>query len=411
MGARPPAREVARPPARLIAGLALGATLLGVAGCGDDPAGEQAFDTKIALYVGVPLRGPWGQQGQAIMNGARLAIADSGGGAGTYSVRLTIRDVTDDNGVDVGAQGASREAGTALRDQGAIAMVGGLGPVSVRQLALLGGQTGLSFVSASGDQVDDSTADLSPRGRRLFVELAARDRAIADQLAVRAQAAGCRRTTLLAVGYGARRTAALQSQLGARTTTVDGGRFTLRTDPRAVDPALVATTRRALRRDRGCVVVAAEPSAGDPAVLLRPLAGQLRGRTLLLTRGAASQGVADLARSAGIDAQAIVDDLAADSDAETRRIDRLWRATYRTPLPVGAIAGWRSVKLVLRAVAAAGGRGNWRRDVADALVKVPVPGPPAEGRQNPDGTVTPAPVGLARPMAAGWRVVENLSDR
>ncbi|WP_320672718.1 ABC transporter substrate-binding protein [Patulibacter defluvii] len=398
-----------RSPRRLAAGLALIAAAGGLAGCGDDPGGEQAFDTKIALYVNVPLRGPWGPQGQAIMNGARLAIDDSGGGVGSYSLRLTIRDVTNDDGVVVGAQGAAREAGTALRDQGAIAMVGGLDPVSVRQLELLAGQTGLSFVAASGDEVEDSVADQSPRGRRLYVRLAASDRAIVAQLARRARAADCRRSVLLAVGAGGQRTDALRAALPSRVRLVTGDRFARAADVREVDPALVTATRRALGADPGCVVVASEPSAGDPALLLRPLARELRGATLLLTRGAASQAVAELARRSRIAAEAIVDDPAPATDAETRRIAERWRQVYGTPLPVGAIAGWRSVKLVLRAVKAAGARGNWRRDVADALPRVAVPGPPAEGRQQPDGSVVPAPVGLARPTADGWTVAENLS--
>src|SRR4051794_35617128 len=119
-------------------GLAVTAATVGLAGCGGDPTGEQAYDTKVAVYVGVPLGGPWGDAGQAITRGTVLGLADSKGGAGDFSVRLSLRDVTDDDLDTVGIQGASREAGNALRDVGAIGVIGGLDPTASRQLQLLG---------------------------------------------------------------------------------------------------------------------------------------------------------------------------------------------------------------------------------------------------------------------------------
>jgi len=386
---------------RLGAALATSALLAGAAGCGGDPGGEEAFDTKVAVYVGVPLRGPWGERGQAIRDGAKLAIAQAGGGVGSFSVRLSFQDVTDP--VDarrLSAQGAATVAGTALRDQGSVAMIGGLDPVSLREQLLLSAQTGLSFVSASGDRPTASEADLSPRGRRLFVDLAADQSAIAAQVGARVR--GCSRIVQITAGLSSERRRALARALparGVREVLLEGFRGR---------PAIDAVGR-ALRRAPDCLVLAAEPAAGDPVEVLEPVARRLRGTRIVATRGAASPTLAQLARRERLTAEAVVDEAAAGDDAEGRRIDALHRRWYGTPAPVGVQPGWRAVRLILRAVAAAGDRGNWRNAVAAQLVHARIPGPPAEGRQHPDGHVDPAPVGLARPEPYGWRVVRTLA--
>jgi hypothetical protein len=129
---------------------------------------------------------------------------------------------------------------------------------------------------------------------------------------------------------------------------------------------------------------------------------------MLLTRGAASPALARLAAEQGIEAEAIVDGVAAGDDAESRKIDRAYREVFGGPAPIGVQAGWRATKLLLRAIGAAR-RGNWRSDVAAALVRVPVPGPPAEGRQSRDGEASPAPVALAVPDGGAWRVTRTLA--
>lgn len=382
---------------RVAGGLVLTVVVSGVVGCGGDARGEEAYATKVAVYVGVPLRGPWGAQGQAIAAGVELGLADSGGGAGNYSVRVSEQDVTDDDGKAVTAQGASRVAGNFLRDVGTIGVIGGLSPTSTRQMRLVAGQVGAAFVTANGDHPAETTADLAPRGRRLSVDLAPSSRWIARGLVRRARAANCRRTTLIrspgADPGTVEQLRALRAQQTLTVTTYE-------------DPELRTGLARALRRGSDCVVLVANPSAGDPTKLLKPLARQLRGTTLLVSRGAASQGLAALVRAQRLDAEAIVDDPPAAMTPETRAIDADYRRVYGTPAPVGVMAGWRSIKLLLRAVADAGPTGGNRRDkVAQALIAAPIPAPPAAGRQRPDGTVTPTAVSVARATSYGWRAV------
>lgn len=382
-------------------GLAVTAATVGLAACGGDPTGEQAYDTKVAVYVGVPLGGPWGDAGQAITRGAVLGLADSRGGAGDFSVRLSLRDVTDEDLTTVGVEGASREAGNALRDVGAVGVIGGLDPTASRQLQLLGNQTGLGYVSASGDQIAASAADLSPRRERMAVQLGAPDAAVATAIVERAQAANCRRTTLVSVPDAGVGSALGASELDPATT--------LRA-PSYGDRGLATGLARALRANSDCVVVAGQPSGGDPVKLLEPLRDELEDVTLILSRGAASPQAASLVRDAGLTAEAVVDEAAANGTAETRAIDAKHREVYGTPAPVGVMAGWRSIKLMLRAVADAGPGGNRRDAVAEALVAAPVPGPPTAATQNDDGTITPVAVSLARAEPYGWRAVRALDS-
>ncbi|MBF6620122.1 MAG: hypothetical protein ITG02_07810 [Patulibacter sp.] len=383
-------------------GLALTAATVGLAGCGGDPTGEQAYDTKVAVYVGVPLGGPWGDAGQAITRGAVLGLADSKGGAGDFSVRLSLRDVTDDDDLQtVGIQGASREAGNALRDVGAVGVVGGLDPTASRQLQLLGNQTGLGYVSASGDQIAASADDLSPRQRRMAVQLGAPDAAVATAIVGRARAADCRRTTLVSVPDAGVGSALVASELDP-ATTLRASSFR--------DSELATDLARALRANSDCVVVAGQPSGGDPYDLLEPLTNELADVTLILSRGAASPRTARLVRAADLTAEAVVDEAAADATDETRAIDAKHREIYGTPAPVGVMAGWRGIKLMLRAIADAGPGGNRRDAVSEALVAAPVPGPPTDATQNDDGTITPVAVSLARAEPYGWRAIRALDS-
>ncbi|WP_210492549.1 hypothetical protein [Patulibacter sp. SYSU D01012] len=385
---------------RIALGLALTAAGAGVAGCGGDSTGEEAYATKVAVYVGVPTRGPWAGPGLALARGAQLALADSGGGAGDYSVRLSIRDTTDDDGVAVSAAGASREAGNFLRDVGTIGAISGIEPVTIRQWAILAGQTGVAYVTANGGQTGATRADLAPRGPRLGVDLSTPDARIARAVGARVRAASCS-TTILVQAQGAGAGRRFDTPAVDEDVRLLGSAWT--------DPQLVTGLGQALRRGADCVVLAGEPSAGDAADLLGPLVAQLQGRRIFLTRGAASGGVAQLARRERLRAEAVVDDPAPDGDALTRRIDALHRRYFGTPAPAGVMAGWRAMKLMLRAVEGAGPEGGNRRDdVADALVAARVPAPPAEAAQRPDGTVAATAVGLARPAAYGWRVVRDL---
>jgi len=384
---------------RAAIGLVLAATCVGAAGCGDDPTGEKAGATKVALYVGVPLRGPWGPQGAAIVRGVELGLADSGGGAGALSLRLSERDTTDDDGIAVGTAGAAREAGVVLRDSGAVAAISGVSAVTKREYGLLASQTGVAFVAATGDDLREQGGDAEPSGVRSAVDLAPADAAVRRGIVARVRAADCSRTVVA------------DARAAGAGTPYDLSVLRPVTAARAAswtDAELRRTVAGAVRGSVDCVVLTGDPSAGEPAALVRALGDRLDGRTLILSRGAASQATAVAVREEGLTAEAVVDDGVPGDSAEGRKIDALYRATFDTPAPVGALSGWRAVKLQLRALAAAGAQGNRRDGVVDGLRRSAIPGPPAEGRQTPEGGITTPQLSVARAEEYGWRAVSAL---
>jgi hypothetical protein len=387
---------------RAALGLVLTAACVGVAGCGDDPTGEKAGATKVALYVGVPLRGPWGASGAAVVRGVELGLDDAGGGAGALSLRLSERDTTDDDGITVGTAGAAREAGVVLRDSGAVGAISGVSAATVREYGLLADQTGVAFVRATGDDVAGPTTDQDPSGARSSVDLTPVDAVIRRGVVARVRAAGCARTVVADARARSAGTpydlAELRPAATARATSW-------------TDAALQRTVTAAVRGRTDCVVLTGDPSAGDPAALVRALGDRLDGRTLIVSRGAASPATAKLVREGGITAEAVVDDGVPGASAEGRKVDALYRRWFATPAPVGALAGWRAVKLQLRALAAAGARGNRRDGVVDGLLRSVVPGPPADGRQTADGRITNPQVSVARAEPYGWRAVRSLDPR
>lgn len=388
-----------RAAARPALGLVLTAACLGAAGCGDDSTGEKAGATKVAVYVGVPLRGPWGPQGTAIARGVELGLADSGGGAGGISLRLSERDVTGDEGVDVGVDGASREAGVLIRDSGAVAAISGVSAVTVRQYGLAASQTGIAFVKATGDDVPGAQDDLRPRGERSAVDLSPDDAAVRAGVLGRVRAAGCRRL-VAADARGAAAGAPYDLSAAEPVATARATSWT--------DTALRRTVGRAVRGGADCIVLTGDPSAGEPAGLLGSLGDRLDDQTVIVCSGAASQAVARLARERDLQVEAVVDDGVPGDTTEGRRIDALHRRVYGTPATVGVLAGWRAIKLQLRALAAAGAQGNRRDAVRVGLLRSAVPGPPAEGYQLPDGDITTPALSVARPEAYGWRAVQAL---
>lgn len=384
---------------RAALGLVLTSACVGAAGCGDDPTGEKAGATKVAVYVGVPLRGPWGPQGAAIARGVELGLAEGGGGAGGISLRLSERDTTDDDGIVVSDAGAAREGGVLIRDSGAVAAISGVSAATVREYGLAADQTGIAFVTATGDDVPGTLADRSPREETAAVDLAPTDAEVRASVVDRVRAAGCERTVVAdaraeAAGspYDLR---ALRPAASARAASW-------------ADAGLRRTVTGAIGGRTDCLVLTGDPSAGDPVSLLRALGDRLDGVTVILSRGTASQAVALYAREQDLTAEAVVDDGVPTATDEGRRIDGLYRRVYGTPAPVGALSGYRAITLQLRALAAAGAKGNRRDGVRDGLLRSAIPGPPAEGRRLDDEHVTTPALSVARPEAYGWRAVEAL---
>jgi branched-chain amino acid transport system substrate-binding protein len=162
-----------------------------LAGCSPgEPTGSIEGDT-LTVYVSVPLRGPSGEHGRAIRDGARLALEDADGKAGEVEVEAAYLDDTAGGRWSPGVVG--QNARRAVSDTTAIAYIGefesGATRVSLpitneaRMLQVSPASTALDLVSPfpGSDEVPDS---VQPSGERTFGRVIPDDEAQAGAGAV-----------------------------------------------------------------------------------------------------------------------------------------------------------------------------------------------------------------------------------
>jgi branched-chain amino acid transport system substrate-binding protein len=92
---------------RRLAAIAGAAALALVAGgCGGSNGGK-AGDVALTVYVSAPLHGDREAAGRAIVDGARLALADTGGRVGDLKLRAVYLDDTRDGRWSLARSGAN----------------------------------------------------------------------------------------------------------------------------------------------------------------------------------------------------------------------------------------------------------------------------------------------------------------
>jgi branched-chain amino acid transport system substrate-binding protein len=132
--------------------LALAALLLAttVAGCGI--AGSAKIDAPVTVYVSLPLTGPRGPDGRDAADGARLALEQAQGRAGSIQVRATYLDDAKGQIWDPVAVGAN--ARQAVQDSSAAAYIGELDSEPTRASVPITNDAGLVQVSPGAGGVD-----------------------------------------------------------------------------------------------------------------------------------------------------------------------------------------------------------------------------------------------------------------
>lgn len=133
-----------------IAGVA--ALALGGGGCADDDGAGGAGAETLTAYVSVPLHGPRAVEGRAIVEGAKLALADAGGRVGDLRVRGIYLDDTEE-----GRWSLARTAENARRaseDVTAIGYIGDLDSGATRVSLPITNQAGIAQISPGSTAVD-----------------------------------------------------------------------------------------------------------------------------------------------------------------------------------------------------------------------------------------------------------------
>ena len=156
---------------------AVAMVVIALAGCSSGDYDDQApDDATLTVYLSAPLRGASGEQGRAIVNGAKLALEDAGGEAGGVDVEPVYMD-------DTGGEGGwdpvvvADNARRAAQDSTAIAYIGDFESGATRISLPITNQAQMLQVSAASTAADltressasdDVPQTAQPTGERTF---------------------------------------------------------------------------------------------------------------------------------------------------------------------------------------------------------------------------------------------------
>ena len=164
-------------------------------GCGI--TGGAKIEAPVAVYVSLPLTGPRGVDGREAADGARLALEEAHGRAGSLEVRAHFLDDAKGRPWDAVAVGAN--ARTAVQDHTTAAYIGELDSEPTRASAPITNQAGIVQVSPGAGAVDltapaagypDSPDRYRPSGDVSFARTVPADDVVVDAAAAWASELG-----------------------------------------------------------------------------------------------------------------------------------------------------------------------------------------------------------------------------
>ena len=123
---------------------------LAATGCGI--TGSSKIEAPVAVYVSLPLTGPRGPEGRDAADGARLALEEAGGRAG--SIQVHARFLDDARGKRWDPVAVGQNARTAVQDHTTAAYLGELDSEPTRGSAPITNQAGIVQVSPGAGAVD-----------------------------------------------------------------------------------------------------------------------------------------------------------------------------------------------------------------------------------------------------------------
>jgi branched-chain amino acid transport system substrate-binding protein len=186
---------------------ALAALLLGLLLTGCGVGGSATIDAPVHVYVSLPLTGPRGAAGRDAADGARLALEQAGGKAGSIAVRARYLDDAKGKPWDPVAVGAN--ARIAVQDSSAAGYIGELDSEPTRASVPITNDAGLVQVSPGAGGVDltsaaagypDSPGRYRPSGTASFARTVPSDEVVADAAASWASELGARQAVAASDG-------------------------------------------------------------------------------------------------------------------------------------------------------------------------------------------------------------------
>lgn len=325
----------------------------------------------LTVYAGLPLRGVDRPEALDLADAERLALAQAGGRAGRWRVRLRVLDDSGRGALRWNPARVSQNARLAGRDPTTIAFLGGTSSGATAVALPLLNQAGILQVSPLAGAValtrPDPALPGSPqkfypneRAGRTFGRVVPADSVEAAMLARWMAAAGVRSVYVVATqeAEAASLAAALRRDLAAARVAVAGSQSVT---PGRADWSSVATA--AARSGAGALFFAGSAQAGAPAMFAAARAAD-PGMAIFGSDQLAQPAVAGRLGPGGEGARIPSPALPAGAlpPSGTRFRAAFRRAYGREPEPTAAF-GYEAMRVVLDAVRRAGSGGNRRAAV------------------------------------------------
>lgn len=348
---------------RRVAVAALAFAALAVAGCGD---GGGSGPVTLRIYVSAPLQGGRAAEGQAIEDGARLALIDTGGRIGRFRISGVYLDDSDGGGWSIARTAAN--ARRAAQDTAAIGFVGDVDSGATRVSLPITNQAEIAQVSPASGAVDLTRIPAvgeaepnryRPSDRQSFARVVPDDEVQARAAATWAKKAGGRRGAVVSDGsvYGDAIAAAFAQAAGGLGMSVTR----IRTGRRGTE----GLPQRLARQAPDFVYLATEPDAASPLLVSAArTSADIFGPDPLLTpaflRDTTRSGARLRLISSFLDPSLL--------PPSGRKFVRDFHARYQHRPEPAAAYGYESMALLLDAIRRAGDDGDSRAAVIDALL-------------------------------------------
>jgi branched-chain amino acid transport system substrate-binding protein len=354
-----------------------------LAGCGGNARGGSVPGNTLTIYASAPLTGIDAAIGHDVVNGEKLALAQSGGTAGKFAINFSLLDSTDPKRGTWTAPMVAANARKASEDKGTIAYLGEVEPSASAVSVIFLNEAQTLQVSptdtfAGLTQPEGSTAGepekYYPGGKRNYARMVPSDDVQAEALLEWMRDLGLDRLSLVYDNalYGRGLAGELSERAEKAGLTVAG-------KPVIAPPGAAAKAVAAVRAQHPDAIFYGGAPADRPQGLWHALAGELPHAQIFAPGALATPGVA-----AG--AGAVSGRLHFTSPAlparyygvAGRRFTRAYREQYGAEPGPWAIYGYDAMTATITAIRQAGPRAQQRQAVIDAFFR------------NRDGSVTPA---------------------
>lgn len=394
----------------MLAALGLLAALALLAGCGTsrDQSGRIASRT-LTLYVSVPLDGPSAVSGEAVANGARIALDRIHGQVGRYHIVLKELDDATLSRAEWDPGQTSDDARTVVADPTTAGYIGdfnsGASAVSIPPLNRFGipqvspTSTAAGLTSSGPGAAPGEPYKYYPTGIRTFARVTPSD-TVQAAVQVRLQRSlGCTRTFVVDDGEVDGEDMATSFDLAARAAGLE----VIATQTfahRATDYSALASS--VASTGANCVLIAAANDTGS-ALLTRQLAAAVPRARIFATAGMAESTFAR-GMPAGLASRLLITSPALGAVAypgSARALLAEYARRYGAPEP-DAILGYEATSLMLSAVSSATDQGR-RQATRSRVLKAIFA---TRDRHSVLGTYSITPDGDTTIHAFGvWRVV------